>query len=84
MADPIVPIPEDVGLALDRLLRRGYRACPVGGCVRDSLLGSVPEDWDICTSALPEETVSCFSDCRTIPTGLKHGTVTVLWGARKL
>ncbi len=54
MADPIVPIPEDVGLALDRLLRRGYRACPVGGCVRDSLLGSVPEDWDICTSALPE------------------------------
>jgi tRNA nucleotidyltransferase (CCA-adding enzyme) len=84
MADPIVPIPEDVGLALDRLLRRGYRACPVGGCVRDSLLGSVPEDWDICTSALPEETVSCFSDCRTIPTGLKHGTVTVLWGARRL
>jgi len=79
-----VPVPEDVASALERLRSRGYAANPVGGCVRDSLLGMRPEDWDICTSALPEETLACFSDCRTVPTGLRHGTVTVLWGRRSL
>ena len=79
-----VPVPEDVSAALERLRSRGFAANPVGGCVRDSLLGKLPEDWDICTSALPEETLACFSDHRTVPTGLKHGTVTVLWGSRSL
>ncbi len=79
-----VPVPEDVSAALDRLRSRGYRANPVGGCVRDSLMGMVPEDWDICTSARPEETLACFGDCKTLPAGLKHGTVTVLWQGRSL
>ena len=47
--------------------------------MRDSLLGTVPGDWDICTSALPEETEACFSDLRVVETGLKHGTVTVIF-----
>ena len=50
----------------------------MGGCVRDLLRGVPPHDWDICTSALPEETERCFADRRVIETGLKHGTVTVL------
>ena len=79
-----VSVPEDVSAVLERLRSRGYGANPVGGCVRDSLLGQTPEDWDICTSARPEETLACFADCRTMPTGLKHGTVTVLWAGRSL
>ena len=79
-----LPVPDDVGEALERLRRRGYAANPVGGCVRDSLLGLHPEDWDVCTSARPEETAACFPDCRVLPTGLRHGTVTVLWGRRSL
>lgn len=56
-----------------------YDAYVVGGCVRDSLLGLEPKDWDICTSATPEEMKEYFSRCsvRTIDTGLKHGTITV-------
>lgn len=71
-------IPEKVRFLLDRLTRQDYEAYTVGGCVRDALLGRTPGDWDICTSALPEETEACFSDFRVIETGLKHGTVTVL------
>lgn len=61
------------------LQHRGYEAYVVGGCVRDSLLGLEPKDWDICTSATPEEMKAIFSDCciRTIDTGIKHGTITV-------
>lgn len=77
-------VPDEVNEALERLRSRGYEANPVGGCVRDSLLGLHPEDWDICTSARPEETEACFSDCRVLPTGFRHGTVTVLWGERSL
>ncbi len=73
-----IPIPENVMKALDILAVNGYSAYAVGGCVRDSLLGNKPEDWDICTSALPEQTVQCFSDYRVIPTGVKHGTITVI------
>ena len=53
----------------------GYEAYIVGGCVRDSFLNKSPNDWDITTSALPEQTLKVFSDFRTIETGLKHGTV---------
>lgn len=71
-------IPATVQAILRRLTEHGYEAYAVGGCVRDTLLGREPGDWDICTSALPEETERCFSDLRVIETGLKHGTVTVL------
>jgi tRNA nucleotidyltransferase (CCA-adding enzyme) len=61
------------------LEKSGYSAYAVGGAVRDSLLDKEPSDWDVTTSALPEETQRVFADFRTIPTGIKHGTVTVLF-----
>ncbi len=63
---------------LQTLAAAGFEAHLVGGCVRDLLRGVTPCDWDICTSARPEETERCFSGRRIIETGLKHGTVTVL------
>ena len=71
-------IPNYVNTALSRLEEAGFEAFLVGGCVRDSLMGRVPGDWDITTSALPEETEAVFSGFRCIETGMKHGTVTVL------
>ena len=62
---------------LDALHAAGYRAYAVGGCVRDSLMGLVPHDWDLCTSALPQQVVELFGAERCISTGLQHGTVTV-------
>lgn len=59
------------------LQSHGYKAYIVGGCVRDSLLGKEPKDWDICTNALPEQVEQIFT--KTIPTGIKHGTITVLF-----
>ena len=73
-----IEIPSYVQKALDELNDRGYEAYVVGGCVRDVLMGKEPHDWDVCTSALPEETKDVFFNQRTIDTGLKHGTVTVL------
>lgn len=73
-----ITIPEDVKTLLDRLRGSGYEAFTVGGCVRDTLMGRVPNDWDIATSALPEETKKVFRSFRTVETGLKHGTLTVL------
>ena len=70
--------PKQVRTALQRLMASGFEAFAVGGCVRDSLLGTTPEDWDITTAALPEEVETVFSDCRLVETGLRHGTVTVL------
>ena len=69
-------MPKNVQNVLFALEKAGYEAWCVGGCVRDSLLGRVPEDWDVTTSALPEETMAVFGDA-ALPTGLKHGTVTV-------
>lgn len=69
-------IPESVGEVMDRLESAGYQAWCVGGCVRDSLLGRTPGDWDMTTDALPQETMALFGE-RAIPTGLRHGTVTV-------
>ena len=71
-------LPAPVRTAIERLNARGFSAYVVGGCVRDSLIGRVPQDWDVTTSATPEETKEVFSDCRLIETGVKHGTVTVL------
>ena len=69
-------IPEYVKNLLAALENAGYEAWCVGGCVRDLLLGRQPEDWDVTTSALPEETMAVFAG-HAIPTGLQHGTVTV-------
>lgn len=63
-------------LIIQTLRRAGYEAWYVGGCVRDRLLGRPIHDWDITTSALPEQVMECFSHC--VPTGIRHGTVTVL------
>ena len=62
---------------LDTLHAAGYAAYAVGGCVRDSLLGLTPHDWDLCTSALPQQVMELFGAEKCIPTGLQHGTVTV-------
>lgn len=60
-----------------RLMDAGFAAYAVGGCVRDALLGRRANDWDICTGALPEQTIAAFGQENCIPTGIKHGTVTV-------
>lgn len=73
-----IAIPDNVLRAMGILEKNGYSAYAVGGCVRDSLLGHTPYDWDICTSALPEQTAQCFDKFRVIPTGVKHGTLTVI------
>ena len=65
---------------LDTLHRAGYAAYVVGGCVRDSLLGLTPHDWDLCTSALPQQGMELFGEEKCVPTGLQHGTVTVKQG----
>ena len=65
---------------LETLHRAGYAAYVVGGCVRDSLLGLTPHDWDLCTSALPQQGMELFGEEKCIPTGLQHGTVTVKQG----
>ena len=70
--------PKPVCDALRLLHQNGFSAYAVGGCVRDSLLGLSPEDWDLTTSARPEETERVFADFRVVETGLRHGTVTVL------
>ena len=71
-------LPAPVAELLARLKQAGFSAYAVGGCVRDSLLGMEPHDWDICTSALPEQMQEVFSGYRTVETGLKHGTLTVI------
>ena len=67
---------------LDALHGAGHAAYAVGGCVRDSLLGLDPHDWDLCTSARPEQVMALFGEEKCIPTGLQHGTVTVKQGGR--
>lgn len=72
------PIPPEISYILSTLTQAGHPAYLVGGCVRDAIMGRVPGDWDLCTAALPHETMALFD--HTVPTGLKHGTVTVLYG----
>lgn len=71
-----IPMPPQVERIIERLRQEGFEAYAVGGCVRDTLLGREPGDWDITTSALPQEVKQLFR--RTIDTGIQHGTVTVL------
>ena len=68
--------PQQIGVILTRLEQAGFAAYAVGGCVRDTLLGRVPEDWDVTTAARPEQVSALFAG-HCIPTGLRHGTVTV-------
>ena len=72
------PLPTQVNTALALLNKAGFEAFVVGGAVRDLLRGAPVHDWDITTSALPEQTKTVFADHRLIETGIKHGTVTVL------
>src|SRR5258708_11227637 len=69
-------IPASVHVIADTLRARGHRAWVVGGCVRDVLLGKPAKDWDLATTARPEEVVAAFR--RVVPTGIQHGTVTVV------
>lgn len=71
-----IRLPEHVEMIMKKLSDGGYESFIVGGCVRDALMGRTPDDWDITTSARPEEIKTIFS--RTVDTGIKHGTVTVL------
>ncbi|MBQ5668113.1 MAG: polynucleotide adenylyltransferase, partial [Peptococcaceae bacterium] len=75
-----INIPWQCEKILKRFNEHDIEAYLVGGCVRDSLLGKEPKDWDICTAALPEQVITLFEDEKVILTGLKHGTVTVLIG----
>ena len=70
--------------ALQRMEKAGYEAYLVGGCVRDQLMGRPVHDHDITTSAMPEQVMAVFSDCTVVPTGIKHGTVTVLFEGEPL
>lgn len=72
-------LPAGAEFVLNRLHARGYQAYVVGGCVRDTLLGKAPKDWDVCTNALPQEMQQVFADCHVIETGLQHGTLTVMY-----
>lgn len=69
-------LPEKVNMIIHTIQAAGYEAYAVGGCVRDSILGRIPDDWDITTSAKPEDIKKLFK--RTIDTGIEHGTVTVM------
>lgn len=77
-----IPCPDYVHAVLDALHAAGHEAYIVGGCVRDSLLGTVPKDWDVTTSALPEQTeaAALAADLKTFRTGIRHGTISVLSG----
>lgn len=71
-------LPDEVVTITEHLEKAGHKAFCVGGAVRDSIMGLTPGDWDITTSALPHETTEIFKDFRTIDTGLKHGTLTII------
>ncbi len=73
-----IRIPCDVEFILDRLIKNKYEAFVVGGCVRDSILGKEPHDWDICTNAKPEQIKVCFAEFSQIDAGMKHGTISVV------
>ena len=72
-----IQLPKGVSDIINLLIEHGYEAYAVGGCIRDSILNIHPEDWDITTSAKPDEVKSLFK--RTVDTGIKHGTVTILY-----
>lgn len=72
-------IPDNVKIIFNQLEINGFEAFAVGGCVRDSLLGLTPHDWDICTNAVPEQIKSCFTGFTIFEAGIKHGTISVVY-----
>lgn len=74
----MIQIPSDIKKILSLLNESGYKAYAVGGCIRDSFMGRTPNDWDITTEASPEQIKEVFASFRTIDTGIRHGTVTVI------
>ena len=73
-----IEIPKNVRFILNKLEENNYDAYIVGGCVRDSLIGKTPNDWDICTSALPQDILRVFQGFNTFDAGIKHGTVSLV------
>lgn len=73
-----IKLPVPVRFILNKLNENGYEGYVVGGCVRDSIMGITPHDWDICTSALPKQIIEVFKDYKVIPTGIQHGTISVI------
>lgn len=73
-----IVLPKNVKLIIDILNKNGFEAFIVGGCVRDSIIGLTPHDWDICTNAKPEEIKNCFEDFNTFDSGIKHGTISIV------
>lgn len=73
-----IEVPASVNYIIQKLEKCGHEAYMVGGCVRDSVLGRNPHDYDICTSATPDEILKAFPNEEIIPTGLQHGTITIL------
>ena len=79
-----MPLPPEVTEIIERLENHGYEAYVVGGCVRDFVCKRKIHDYDITTSATPEETKNVFSDMRVIPTGERHGTVSVIFNDKSI
>jgi len=73
-----INLPDDVQYIITKLEDSGFEAYAVGGCIRDSLMDKEPKDWDVCTSAFPEQMMDVFKNERIVETGLKHGTITIL------
>lgn len=73
-----IKIPDEAQFIISTLEANGYEAYVVGGCVRDSLMDNEPKDWDICTPAIPEQTMKCFEGYHIVETGLQHGTITLV------
>ena len=73
-----IKIPKDVEELIEEIYNNGYEAFIVGGCVRDSVIGLVPNDYDITTNANPNEIIDIFKNYKVIETGIKHGTVTII------
>lgn len=77
-----IKIPDHISLILQRYAQNGFDAYCVGGSVRDSLMGAEPSDWDIAVNALPEKTKELFGDFKIVDTGIKHGTVSIIYNKR--
>ena len=74
-----INLPMPVQFILNKLHNNGHEAYVVGGCVRDKIMGKMPHDWDICTNALPEQIIEVFKDQKVLPTGIQHGTVSIVF-----
>ena len=73
-----IELPEKVKVISEKLKLCGFEAFAVGGCVRDSIMETVPNDWDICTDAKPEQIKHCFCGFDTFDSGIKHGTISIV------